>query len=125
MTLDLVVANGTAMLPTGSVRADLGMNNNGGTTSHVAIAEIDYGLTDTIALTVNLPFIASKYTGPPVYFVGGVETHPGPLDDGTYHGAFQDFRVDVRRLFWAGPIPSRSRGSRSRAAMSTSRSASQ
>jgi len=29
----------------------------------------------------------------------------GPLDDGTYHGAFQDLRVEVRRLFWAGPIP--------------------
>jgi hypothetical protein len=80
-------------------------NNNGGTYSHVTVADIDYGLTDTIGLTVSLPFIASKYTGPPVYFVGGVETHPGPLDDGTYHGAFQDLRLEVRRLFWAGPIP--------------------
>lgn len=80
-------------------------NNNGGTQSQVAVAEVDYGITDTIAVTVNLPFISSKYTGPPVYFVGGVETHPGPLDDGTYHGAFQDLRVEVRRLFWAGPIP--------------------
>lgn len=80
-------------------------NNNGGTQSQVAVAEVDYGITDTIGVTVNLPFIASKYTGPPVYFVGGVETHPGPLDDGTYHGAFQDLRVEVRRLFWAGPIP--------------------
>ena len=80
-------------------------NNNGGTRSHVAVAEVDYGLTDTISLMVSLPFIASKYTGPPVYFVGGVETHPGPLDDGTYHGAFQDLRIEVRRLFWAGRIP--------------------
>jgi hypothetical protein len=80
-------------------------NNNGGTQSQVIVAELDYGISDTIAVTVNLPFIGSKYTGPPVYFVGGVETHPGPLDDGTYHGAFQDLRVDVRRLFWAGPIP--------------------
>ena len=80
-------------------------NNNGGTQSQVAVSEVDYGITDTIGVTVSLPFIASKYTGPPVYFVGGVETHPGPLDDGTYHGAFQDFRVEVRRLFWAGPIP--------------------
>jgi len=80
-------------------------NNNGGTQSQAAVAEVDYGVTNTIGLTVNLPFIASKYTGPPVYFVGGVETHPGPLDDGTYHGAFQDLRVEVRRLFWAGPIP--------------------
>jgi hypothetical protein len=80
-------------------------NNNGGTHSHVAVAEVDYGITDTVGVTVSLPFIASKYTGPPVYFVGGVQTHPGPLDDGTYHGAFQDVRLEVRRLFWAGPIP--------------------
>lgn len=80
-------------------------NNNGGTQSHVIVAEVDYGITDTIGVTVNLPFIASKYTGPPVYFVGGVETRPGPLDDGNYHGAFQDVRMEVRRLFWGGPIP--------------------
>jgi hypothetical protein len=80
-------------------------NTNGGTQSHTAMAEVDYGITDTISLTVGLPFIASKYTGPDVYFVGGVETHPGPLDDRTYHGAFQDLRLEVRRLFWAGPVP--------------------
>jgi hypothetical protein len=80
-------------------------NNNGGTYSQVVVTEIDYGITDTIGVTVSLPFIASKYTGPPVYFVGGVETHPGPLDDGAYHGAFQDVRIDGRWLFWAGPIP--------------------
>ena len=79
-------------------------NNNGGTQSQALVTEVDYGMTDTIGVTVSLPFIASKYTGPPVYFVGGVETHPGPLDDGSYHGAFQDVRVEVRRLFWAGPI---------------------
>lgn len=80
-------------------------NNNGGTRSHVIATEIDYGVTDTIGLTVSLPFIASKYTGPPTYFVGPHETHPGPLDDGNYHGAFQDLRIEVRRLFWAGPVP--------------------
>ena len=80
-------------------------NDNGGTQSHAAITEVDYGITDTISLTVGLPFIASKYTGPDVYFVGGIETHPGPLDDRTYHGAFQDLRLEVRRLFWAGPVP--------------------
>jgi hypothetical protein len=80
-------------------------NNNGGTYSHVVVTEIDYGITDDIGVTVSLPFIASKYTGPPVYFVGGVETHPGPLDDGAYHGAFQDVRIDGRWLFWVGPIP--------------------
>src|SRR5262249_50272462 len=80
-------------------------NNNGGTHSHAVISEVDYGITDTTALTVSLPFIMSKYTGPPVYFVGGVLTRPGPLDDGTYHGAFQDVRLEARRVFWAGPVP--------------------
>ena len=61
-------------------------------------------MTDTIGLIVSLPFIASKYTGPPVYFVGTHLTHPGPLDDGQYHAAFQDVRVEGRRLFRAGPV---------------------
>lgn len=80
-------------------------NNNGGTQSHVAVAELDYGITDTLGLTLSVPFVASKYTGPPVYVVAGIPTYPGPLDDGTYHGAFQDLRAEVRRLFWAGAIP--------------------
>jgi hypothetical protein len=78
-------------------------NNNGGTQSHVIVAELDFGLTDTTAFIVSVPFIGSKYTGAPVYFVGGRETHPGPLDDGTYHGALQDLRVEIRRLLWVGP----------------------
>jgi len=79
-------------------------NNNGGTHSDAIVTEIDYGVTDSFGVTVSLPFIASKYTGPPVYFVGGHETHPGPLDDGTYHSALQDFRIEVRRMFWAGSV---------------------
>ncbi len=79
-------------------------NTNGGTRSHAVVTEFDYGVTDTIGLAVSLPFIASKYTGPPVYFVGTHETHPGPLDDRTYHGAFQDVRAEISRLFWAGPV---------------------
>jgi len=79
-------------------------NTNGATHSKSLAAELDLGLTDKVALTVGLPFISSKYTGPPSYFVAGIETFPGPLDDGTYHGAFQDVRVEVRRLFVAGPV---------------------
>ena len=51
-------------------------NNNGGTQSHAAITEVDFGITDRISVTLRLPFIVSKCTGPDVYFVGGVETHP-------------------------------------------------
>jgi len=79
-------------------------NNNGGTYSQSLVTELDYGVTDALGLTVSLPFIASKYTGPPVYFVGGHETHPGPLDNGNYHAAVQDVRIEVRRLFWTKSI---------------------
>ena len=79
-------------------------NKNGATHAKTIVAELDYGITDTIGLIVSLPYVSSKYTGPPVYFVGGHPTFPGPLDDGTYHGAWQDVRVEVRRAFWAGPI---------------------
>jgi hypothetical protein len=79
-------------------------NTNGATESKVLIAHVDFGITDTIGMNVTLPFIASKYTGPDVYFVEGVETHPGPIDDRTYHAAFQDLRVEVRRMFQFGPV---------------------
>jgi hypothetical protein len=79
--------------------------SNGATHAKSVIAEFQYGLTDTIAIAVSLPFVASKYTGPrPSYFVGPFETFPGPLDDGSYHGAFQDLRLEVRRSFFAGPV---------------------
>ncbi len=79
-------------------------NTNGATHSKAMAVDLDYGVTDTIALVVGVPFISSKYTGPPSYFVAGIETFPGPLDDGTYHGALQDFRVEVRRMFTAGSV---------------------
>ena len=79
-------------------------NTNGATHAKAMIAEVDVGLSDTIALTITLPFIATTYTGPEEYFVGGIPTHAGPLDDRRYHGAFQDIRIEARRVFWAGPV---------------------
>jgi hypothetical protein len=80
-------------------------NTNGATHTKSLAAELDLGLTDTLGLSVSLPFIASKYTGPESYRVAGILTFPGPLDvDRTYHGAFQDFRIEMRRLFLAGPV---------------------
>jgi hypothetical protein len=79
-------------------------NTNGATHTKALIAELDVGVTETVALTVSLPFIASKYTGPAEYLVGGIPTHPGPLDDGTYHGTFQDVRVEARRVWRIGAV---------------------
>lgn len=78
---------------------------NTSTDTQSLIGHLDFGITDTIGLTVSLPLIASKYTGPPVYLVPpGIPTKAGPLDDGTYHTAFQDLRLEVRRMFDAGPV---------------------
>src|SRR5262249_23250341 len=65
-------------------------NNNGGTQSQAVITDIDYGITDTISVTAGLPFIASKYTGPDGYFVGGVRNAPGPPRDRADDGALRD-----------------------------------
>jgi hypothetical protein len=57
--------------------------------SHAVLLDFTYGLTDRLALNVNIPYITSRYRG----------THPhlaSTLDDGTYHGTFQDFRGNVR-----------------------------
>jgi hypothetical protein len=80
-------------------------NTNGATHTKSLAAELELGVTDSVALTVAVPFIASKYVGSPSYVVGGRVVTPGPLDDGSYHGAFQDFRIDVRRLFVARSLP--------------------
>ena len=78
---------------------------NGATHSKAMSVEFEYGLTDRLTLTVVLPYIASKYTGPrPSYVVAGRLTFPGPLDDGSYHGAVQDLRLEVRRSVTAGPV---------------------
>jgi hypothetical protein len=79
-------------------------NKNGPTHSQSVVSEVDYGITDNLGLTVSLPFIASKYTGPQEYVVAGNPTYPGPLDDGSYHAAFQDVRIEGRRVFWAKSI---------------------
>ena len=79
-------------------------NTNGATHTKAIALELDYGLTDEIGLTLGVPFIASKYTGPPSYEVANIPTTPGPLDNGQYHGAVQDFHVELRRLFMAGPV---------------------
>lgn len=65
----------------------------GATRAHTVFAEIDYGLGHRFAVGASLPFVTSKFVGvPPPIFT------PGPLDDGTYNGAFQDWRFGVRYL---------------------------
>jgi len=72
-------------------------NTNGPTRSQALVTDFDYGIWNGFGLLASLPFIASKYTGPPSYSVAGHPVTPGPLDDGTYHAAFQDLRLELRR----------------------------
>jgi hypothetical protein len=60
------------------------------TDTHALIWYVDYGLTDKIAVHASLPYMQVRYEGPFPHTTG-IDGHPSDLDDGTYHGAFQDF----------------------------------
>ena len=70
------------------------------------LVDVTYGLTDNVAVSFVLPWIASKYMccgdgGAPHPLLDSSGPIPvlygaNPLDDGSYHGTFQDFRFDVR-----------------------------
>lgn len=56
--------------------------------SHALFLDVDYSLTDRLAVRFAVPYVVGKYYGP--------RPHQLPLDDGTYHSTFQDFTFDVR-----------------------------
>jgi hypothetical protein len=66
------------------------------------MVDVSYGVTDRLAVSVGIPWVASKYNGPFPHplaedLLAGIRpARPNPLDDGTYHSTFQDFRFDVR-----------------------------
>jgi hypothetical protein len=71
--------------------------------SHVLMSDVEFGLTDRIALGFSLPFIATQYDGDVPHLLG-VHGQPTTVDDGTYHGTFQDFRLGVRFNVRARPL---------------------
>jgi hypothetical protein len=59
--------------------------------------DVDYSLTDRLAVRVALPFIEGRYDGTqPHELVRGDPDTIVKIDDGHYHGGFQDFRFDLR-----------------------------
>ena len=60
------------------------------------LIDTDYSLTDRLALTIGLPYIAAKYSGP--------KPHQLPFDGGTYQGTFQDFRINLRYNISTRPV---------------------
>ena len=73
--------------------------------SDAMLVDFTYGLTDKMAVSVGIPWVASKWTGTgvvdPANYIASVP-HPLPLagpvtlDDGTYHSTFTDLRFSVR-----------------------------
>jgi hypothetical protein len=70
-----------------------------------AIVNTDFSLTDRLAITVSLPFIAGKYVGPfPHLLVRGQADTAIAVDNGHFHSGFQDFRINVRYALTQGPL---------------------
>ena len=62
--------------------------------------DVDYGLTGRVSVGAGLPLVASKYLGEFPHRHADGRT----LDDGRFHGGFQDLRFDVRVLALERPV---------------------
>ena len=65
------------------------------TDTHAVIWYFEYGLTERIAVHASLPYMQVRYEGP-IPHTTGFNGQPSDLDDGTYHGTFQDFYFGTR-----------------------------
>jgi hypothetical protein len=71
--------------------------DRGHTTLQALMLDVDYSLTDKLAVRLALPFIEGRYSGSqPHLLVRGQPDTEVELDNGLYHGGPQDFRFDVR-----------------------------
>lgn len=60
--------------------------------SQGAIADVVYGVTDHLAVRFSVPWFVAKYNGQYPHVLDGLPN----IDNGNYHGAVQDLRLDVR-----------------------------
>lgn len=80
----------------------IGKVDAGSTTSRSMLLDVTYGVTDKLAISFAIPWVSANYVGagphPLADLSGGTPVFYGttPLDDGTYHGTWQDIRFDVR-----------------------------
>jgi hypothetical protein len=62
--------------------------------SHAFVVDGDVGISERLAVTGSLAFIAPRYRG--------AFPHPGPADDGSFHASVQDVQVGTRYMMPAG-----------------------
>jgi len=62
---------------------------------------LTYGVTNRLAVSVGLPFVDTKYYG-----TAGQNFFPHtiPVDDGDYHGTFQDYRIALAYQAFNGSV---------------------
>ena len=68
--------------------------------SRLAILAVDYGLTDKLAVSFSIPFVEKKYEGArphnPRILLDPEDRQSPFIDDGNYHGGWQDFGLKLR-----------------------------
>ena len=87
---------GTSANPGDNVENDFGHIRS----QSIQIA-LGYGLSDRLAISAALPYILTKYYGTPGQ---NFFPHTISIDDGHYHGIFQDFRVDLDYQLFREPV---------------------
>ncbi|HLK69606.1 MAG TPA: hypothetical protein VKU19_39525 [Bryobacteraceae bacterium] len=71
--------------------------DKGHTYFDAVVVNSDFSLTDRLALSVSLPYMDGKYVGThPHLLVRGQADTEVAIDNGSYHGGIQDFRLNVR-----------------------------
>jgi len=90
---------------------------DGLTQQHALVGYVSYGITDRLAVSIGLPpYFISSYQGPDPHrwpVMDGEKIardpsgrglfHPPTLDDGSYHGTFQDFGGELSFMALQGP----------------------
>jgi hypothetical protein len=62
--------------------------------SNYAFVQVGYSPSDRMAFSFAVPYAEAKYHGP--------TPHQLPIDNGTYHGTWQDYRLDARYQLVSG-----------------------
>ena len=93
-TVSLIYQNNIERLHTFS---DGRTKDRGHTYFDAVILNTDYSITSRLAFSISLPYIDAKYVGPfPHLEVRGQSNTAVALDNGDFHGGFQDFRFNLR-----------------------------
>lgn len=77
--------------------------NRGPTRFNTITAGVQYGITDRLAISAEVPYIASKFTLTPGLAPNAHDLE-SKIDDGRYRATFEDFRGTVQYNVAKGPV---------------------